>query len=137
PYEGKLRVTVEHRTAAEIAEMLRLAEAEEQARKKNEPAPKPPPKAALALPAGAAELEQDEKHLEFKIGAGKAKAVVDAWRKKLRDDGWKEETATIQPMFGNLSFKKEDGDLTITYVDTGLMPAQVMVMAIGATVETA
>jgi len=57
-------------------------------------------------------------------------------RAKLSQAGWKEETATLQPMLRNLSFKKDRGSLSVIYVDTGLLPAEITISAVGAAIET-
>jgi hypothetical protein len=134
PVEDKLRVTLKHETAAEVAEIDRLAKSEVERRKK-EPA-KPLPKVDIAVPADAQDVEQTDNHLEFTVGARKAKAAVGPLRAKLRQGGWKEEAVTMEPMFGSLLFKKGDNRLSITYVDTGLMRAKITILAIGATIET-
>jgi hypothetical protein len=131
---GKLRVTLKHFTAVELAELDRLAKAEEARRKQSAP---PRPTVDVALPAEAKEIEQTRNRIEFKLDAGKAKAAVESLRTKLREAGWKEQRVSLQPMAGTLSFTKGPGNLTIIYVDTGLMLAEVTISAIGVTFERA
>jgi hypothetical protein len=146
---GKIRVSLQHQSAAEIAELDRLIKAQGPAlRKKAEEreakeaaefaeAHKPLPKVAVSLPADAADLEQTKDQIKFKVGNGKAKAIAETWRRQFRDAGWKENIATLEAMAGAISLSKEKQSLTINYSDTGMMPAEINISAMGAELEAA
>jgi hypothetical protein len=133
--EGKRRILLRWQSAAEVAELERLAKAEIERCKAEKN--KPLPKLAVTIPAGATELQEAKNRLEFKLPAGKAKAVVDAWRKKFAKDDWKESAAVLEDMAGSISLDKGDRHLTITYTDTGFMPAEITIQATGAELEKA
>jgi hypothetical protein len=133
--EGNRRVLLRWQSAAEVAELERLAKAEINRRKAEKN--KPLTKLAMAIPAEATELEEAKNRLEFKLPAGKAKAAVEAWRKQYAKDDWKESAAVLEDMAGSISLDKGDRHLTITYTDTGFMPAEITIQATGAELEKA
>src|ERR1017187_2553889 len=96
---------------------------------------KPLPKLAVTLPADAKGVEQAKDEIKFTVGNGKAKAVVETLRGQFREAGWKEDLATLNAMAGALSFSKEKQSLTISYTDTGMMPAEISLSAMGAELE--
>ena len=144
---GKLPVSVRFQSAAEIAELdrkikelapaIRAAaeakQAEEAARLAE--ANKPPPKVAVTLPADVKDVEQTKDAIKFTVGKGKAQAAAEALRAQFREAGWKEDFASVTPMTGALSFSKEKQSLTLSYTDTGMMPAEVNLSAMGAELE--
>jgi hypothetical protein len=149
--DGKLPVSLLFQSAAEIAELDRKIKEEAPARKaafeakKAEEAAqevaqvaeanKPLPKLAVTLPADAKGVEQAKDEIKFTVGNGKAKAVVETLRGQFREAGWKEDLATLNAMAGALSFSKEKQSLTISYTDTGVMPAEISLSAMGAELE--
>lgn len=144
---GKLPVSLQFQSAAEIAELdrqlkeqapkIRAAaqarQAEEDARTAE--ANKPLPKLGVTLPAYAKGVEQTKDEIKFTVANGKAKAAAEALRKQFRDAGWKEDLATLDPMAGALSFSKEKQSITVSYTDTGVTPAEISVSAMGAELE--
>jgi hypothetical protein len=146
---GKLLFSVRFQSAAEIAERdrkikeqapaLRAAaekEAAEEAARAAELAEKnKAPKVAVALPGDAKDVKQTKDQIKFTVGKGKAKAAVEAFRTQFREAGWKENVASMAAMAGTLSFSKEDQSVTITYNDTGFMPAEVTLSAFRAELE--
>jgi len=146
---GKQSVSLQHQSAAEIAELERQIKehepeikakiakerAAEDARWQAEHAPKVLPKFAIALPDGVNSLEMKNDEIKFKVGNGKAKAVVATFRKQFHDAGWKEDAAALDAMAGAVSFSKEKQSLTINYTDTGVMPAEVTLSAMGVELE--
>lgn len=145
--DGKTSVSLQHQSAAEIAELERRIKAEaprlkaEMQRREAEEAAqfaeahKPLPKIPVALPGDAKDVEQSASEIKFTIGKGKAKAIVETWRKQFRESGWKEDIATLEGMAGAVSLSKEKQSLTIHYTDTGFMPAEVNLSAMGAELE--
>jgi len=89
------------------------------------------PKLAIALPDGVTSLTMKNDEIKFNVGNGKAKGVVEAFRKQFRDAGWKEDVATLDAMAGAVSLSKEKQSLTLNYTDTGVMPAEVTLSAMG------
>jgi hypothetical protein len=61
--------------------------------------------------------------------------VVEAWRREFRDAGWKEDAASVEALVGAVSLSKERQSLSINYTDTGVMPAEVSISAIGVELE--
>ena len=144
---AKLSVSLSFQSAAEIAELDRKIKEEAPARraafeaKKAEEAAreaeanKPLPKVDVTLPADAKGVEQTKDEIKFTIANGKAKAAAESLRKQFSEAGWKEDIATLNAMAGMLSFSKEKQSLTINYTDTGMMPAEIRLSAIGAELE--
>ncbi|MCC6125493.1 MAG: hypothetical protein IT426_11055 [Pirellulales bacterium] len=133
--EGKSRVLLKYQTAAEVAEIGRLAKAE--LARRNAEADKPLPKLTVAIPSEATEIERSKNRLEFKLPAGKAKAVVESWRKQFGKDGWKETVAAMEDVAGSISFDKGDRHLALIYSDTGFLPAEITLQATGVEFERA
>jgi hypothetical protein len=136
-YEGKTRALLKHMSAAEVEDEERRAK--EAIAKRNNAKPAPAGKVAITLPAIATDIKREKSEVVFQLPNGKVKGIVDAWRKQFVKDGWKEEAAALEPMAGTLSVKKGEQSLTIVYVDTGFLPAEVTVSVFGgeldATVE--
>jgi hypothetical protein len=78
-------------------------------------------------------MKNDE--IKFKVGNGKAKAVVETFRKQFHDAGWREDAAALDAVGGAVSFFKGGQSLTINYIDTGVMPAEVTLSAMGVELE--
>jgi len=132
-FEGNTRALLKHQTAAEVEEVERLAKAKIEEQKKAKSAPTD--KVQLALPAIATGVEKKKNSVEFKLPNGKVKGVVEDWRKQFAKDGWKEETAVVDPMAGSVSLTKGNLTLTVVYVDTGFLPAEVTMSVIGGELD--
>jgi len=133
--DGKRRILLRHYTAAEVEEQDRRAKAAID--RKNAEKNKPLAKYAVALPAGASGVKADKAQIEFKVGSGKAKAAVDAWRKQFAKDGWKEQVDALEDMAGSLSFRKDNQELDVTFVDPGFIPGEITLRARGVELERA
>jgi hypothetical protein len=133
----KLRGTLKRETAAESAHMARLAEAGAEFLKGARPKPSRLPEVDITLPAGAREVERSDTRIAFRVGAGEARAAVEALRAPLRQAGWKEEVATLEALFGTLSLRKDGGGLAVVYFDLGPTPAEVTISANGVVFEEA
>lgn len=141
-FDGRLRVEVKHQTAAEVEAIDAAIDAKiaERKKKEEEDAKKPKPgkgKLSVTLPADAKDIEAEASELKFTLGAGKSKPFVESLRKKLKGDGWKETTATLEAMFGLVLLEKGDQDVTLRYVETGVFPAEVTISATGVELEQA
>src|SRR5262245_25492473 len=150
---GKQSVSLQHQSAAEIAELDRQLkehepeirakakkqQEEEEARWKAENAAAHAatvlPKFAVTLPAGLTGLEAKANEIKFNVPKGNAKPVVEAWRKEFRDAGWREDAASVEALAGAVSLSKGRQSLSINYTDTGVMPAEVSISAIGVELE--
>jgi len=149
---GKQSVSLQHQSAAEIAELDRQLkehepeirakakkqQEEEEARWKAENAARAAevlPKFAVTLPAELTSLEAKASEIKFNVPKGNAKPVVEAWRKEFRDAGWKEDAASVEALAGAVSLSKGRQSLSINYTDTGVMPAEVSISAIGVELE--
>lgn len=144
-FEGKLRANLDQQTAAEFAEAMRLAEAEEAKRKAEaaqyakqaaEKAAKDRVTVTIAVPNGAKAVKRTKDRIEFKLAAGKAKASVQTIRADLLKNGWKGAAKALEPLGGSVIVSKKLGiTLAIVYIDTGLGDAEIMISAIGAEIE--
>jgi hypothetical protein len=145
---GKLPVEVRFQSAAEIAELDRKikeqapairAAAEAKAAKEAArlaEANKPPPKIPVTLPADAKGVERTKDTIKFTVGKGKAMAAAEALRAQFREAGWKEDFASVTAMTGTVSFSKEKfQSLTLSYTDTGMMPSEINLSAMGVELE--
>lgn len=139
PQDEFLRGTLEHRSAAEVDELDRLAKAEADKKKANaidRPHPESKPTVALALPADAKNIAEDDGDLEFTVKSGTGKSTVEALRKALVDAGWTEDNATLETSAGVVALSKKDsGSLTIHYTDIAGMPAEIGVTGFGVVVK--
>ena len=150
--DGKQSVSLQHQSAAEIAELDRQLkehepeirakakkqQEEQEAQWKAENAARAAevlPKFAVTLPARLTELEANASEIKFNVPKGNAKPVVEAWRKEFRDAGWKEDAASVEALAGAVSLSKGRQSLSINYTDTGVMPAEVSISAIGVELE--
>lgn len=133
--DGKTRVLLKYQSAAEVAEIEQRIKANFERQKAEEN--KPLPKLVVALPTGATNLQQAKNRIEFQLPAGKARAAVEAWQKQLAKDGWKEKVSVIEDMAGSISFTKGSQDISVTYSDTGFLPAEVTVHATNVELELA
>lgn len=124
--EKVLRVTVKHQSAAEVAAIeKRLDEQAAAAKmKKDQEKNAKLPTVKITLPKGATLTEVTKKQLEFTVGAGKAKAAATSIRKALKEAGWKEDVTAAEDMLGEIGFTKDKQEISLSYVDTGIMPAE-------------
>jgi hypothetical protein len=131
------RVSLQHQSAAEVAELDQKIDAEIAARQKREQEErnKPKPKVVVTLPNGSQEVSASEREIEFQLASGKAKATVDALVKQLRSDGWQADPVVGDDSAGQISLKKGEGELSVLYVDPGLIPAEVTITASGVNLE--
>lgn len=136
--EGITRGNLNHMTAAEVAEQIRLANEKDAKQKaENEKQEKMAAKAAakervtvaIAVPTAAKDVEQTKDKVEFKLASGKGRAAAEAIRDDLVKKGWKKDVSSLQGPAGTVVMSKAKGTLTITYIDTGVMDAEVSVVA--------
>ena len=145
--EGKRNVAVSFMSADDMAEAERqskeegkrikekLAAEKEKMAAQAVQAERDKPRVIVSMPAGASGMEQTKDGLKFVVGNGRAKAVAETWRKQFSDAGWKEDAASLDAMAGMLSFTKGSGSFTISYTDTGFIPAEVSISGHGVVVE--
>jgi hypothetical protein len=131
--DDQRRVLLKYQSAAEIAELDRLIK--EESERKKMAANKPLEKLAIALPPGAADVEQTKTRIEFKIRAGQAQPLAETWRKRFAEEGWQEEVAAFEKMAGSISFSKGQQNVSLSYVDTGILAAEVTLQAHGVELE--
>ncbi len=124
--EGVLRVRLKHQFAAEVAaEEQRFAAAVAAKKKQREQEKNPSfPKVTVTLPKDATMNEIAKQRLEFTVATGKSKATAAAIRKQFKDAGWKEEVLTADDMIGEIAFKKDKQEVSLSYINTGIMPAE-------------
>jgi hypothetical protein len=133
PVNGLQRVLIRHQAAAEVADQERLAKiaAERMSREKEQEARK----LTIELPKDAQEVEATEDQVEFTLAAGKARAAVEVLRGTLKQAGWTEADSRLEAMFGNILLTKDKARVTLTYIETGIMPAEVTITAFGVKLE--
>lgn len=126
-FEGNRRVTLQHMTAAEVAaQEARIKAALAQKKLDSE---KPLPKLKLAVPSDAADAKKEKNQLSFKVPTGKAKGIVDGWRKTLTGDGWKEEVSAYSAEAGSIAFRKDKQYVQVSHIDPGFIPGEITVAA--------
>ncbi len=132
--DGKTRVLLKHQTAAEVKEQM---DREDAARAKNTAATKPTPsnKLAVALPATAKDVKVSNGEIEFTTAGGQAKPAALSIATSLKNSGWKTGEQVTEAMAGTLIFNKDQQTITIVYVDTGFLPAEVTITGIGVELE--
>lgn len=131
--ESSTRVLLKLRTADEVAAETEQLEKRQVPQSEKPDAPSSPSagKLVIALPADAKDVDWAADLVEFTVPIGKGKAVFTTLRKGLRDAGWKEESVTVESLSGNLTVIKDQGLVTVLFVDIGGEPAQISIMAIG------
>ena len=138
---GKTRTSLLHQSAAQVEELDRQVKAQGERIKKQlaEEKNRPTPKVILSLPAGARDAQANKSTLKFTTANGQAKAAVEAMARQLTGTGWKQDTATLEPLAGMVSLSLESArqSLNISYTDTGFTPVEVQVTLIGADIELA
>lgn len=139
PTEGKVRAALIYSTAEEVAaEERRVAAGMAKLREKlAKDAAAPKAKAVLSLPADTGGKALTKDNLKFNVPAGKAKAAVESLRKQLIGAGWKEQSANLDAVAGNVILTQPDRSLNIIYMDPGFMPAEVTVTPAGVEIELA
>ncbi len=136
-FEGKTRGLLRFQTAAEVEEQDRLAKAELERRAKEKPAPTNAKKIAINVPTSAKDVKASNDEITFTVSAGKAKAVVEQLVKELTSQGWKGDVSSLDALAGVASLSNDTAQLTIHYTDTGVIPSEVTIDAIGIGLEQA
>ena len=67
--------------------------------------------------------------------AGAAKVAVASLRRQLTEAGFEETESTLEMEFGTVVLQKEGQTITLSYVDTGVLPPEVTIRASGAALE--
>ena len=136
--EKKVRVTLNHQSAAEVEELDRRAKLamEEEKKKREAENNKPKPKAAISLPAAASDVQATKEEVEFHVSTGHGKAAVDKIVAQLTAAGWKPDTSAAgDKAAGQVSLDKDGHSVKILYVDPGFIPAQITVSGWGVELE--
>ncbi len=129
------RVNLRHQSAAEVEAESLKAKALAKAAKMKKDAPSP--KVTIKLPVGAKVGEKTARSIEFTVAASSARARVISLGKTLTAAGWKENVSSLDPMAGVLSFTKDQGSISMDYVDIGLGPAEISITGTGVDLEPA
>lgn len=133
--EGKTRGLVQFSTAAEIAAMEERIAADVE--RKKTAANKPKPKLAIAVPVGAEKVDATPSKIKFTFSTGKARAAVETLQKQLVAAGWATQNATLEAMFGTVSLEKDGKSVSLTYVETGVLPPEITISCFGIELEVA
>jgi len=133
---AKTHVKLEHRSAAEVAEIDRkikaqVAKAKKERDEQEKERNKPKPKVALTLPADAQKIETTPTEIEFQLPSGQAKTALAALDKQLTAAGWKADRSIGGKSGGKVSFKKDEHEISIHYIDPGVavVPARISISA--------
>jgi hypothetical protein len=130
-FNDQARAVLRFKSAKEVAEREERAEKRAQQRMKQAAAPKDVDVLDVAVPADAKNLEIDSDSIEFQLAAGRARKIAERWRQEYIKAGWKEQTAVLQNVAGAVVLTNDSRTLTISYTDTGFMPAEVSIDATG------
>lgn len=131
--EKVLRVKVRYQTAAEVdAKEKRFQEA--MAAKKNAPKPKVGT-VKIEVPKGAEFTEVTAQQLEFTVATGKAKAAATAIRAALKKAGWEATIIVDEVLTGQFNLEMGDAEISIQFVDTGVLPAEFTIRGTGVNLE--
>jgi hypothetical protein len=135
--DDKLRVSLIYRSAAEEAELEAGAQAAIEAKKN---AAKNAPQLgqlAIELPDEAKNLKATKKKIEFNLADGKSKPYAESLLKTLKAAGWKDKSTKLEKQYGLVLLENGERDLTISYVETGVIPAEFTISAHGVELEQA
>ncbi len=127
------RVLARYQTADEVLAVERRLQEERQRREAL--ASQPLPRVGLKLPAEARDVEMAATRLEFTATLGEGRRTVHRLRDQLAEGQWEVESASDEPMFGSVVMRKGDQRVTLTYVESGVLPPDITVTARGAELE--
>ncbi|MEX2140190.1 MAG: hypothetical protein WD894_13070 [Pirellulales bacterium] len=149
PQEGKIRGTLKHQSAAELAEIERLIELDrprreaelkrklkeeadekarlEQEKRDKEAAEKARRRVVVELPADAKAVTFKAGEIKFSVPLGKAKTAAEAIGKPLRDNGWKERNYATSTTAGTLDYRRDGQSVNISYSDTQFLGTEVII----------
>ncbi len=85
----------------------------------------------VRIPKAAQGLKLETSEIKFTMEPTKGKLLAQAWQKIFEKDGWKTETATLEAVAGVVLMVKEKMSLTISYTDTGILPAEISLDGVG------
>jgi hypothetical protein len=92
----------------------------------------------VRLPKNATALElTDTTRLVLSVPAGKADSAVTALRVQFIGEGWHELSVVRKELTGTISFVRGRQQLTLTYADTEVVPAEIVLQAAGVDLEVA
>lgn len=131
--DRKTRCLLKHESAAEVQEKYEREKAAAMKAVSNKPTPSP--KLSLKLPAKAIDVKVTQGEIGFKIANGQAKPAALEIAAALKADNWKAGEQVTDAMAGTLLFSKGDQSLTIIYLDTAVLPAEVTISATGVQLE--
>ncbi|MBA3312433.1 MAG: hypothetical protein H0T47_03945 [Planctomycetaceae bacterium] len=134
-FEGMTRGLLRFQTAAEVTEQDRVAKAELERRAKEKSSPPAAKAVSMPVPADAKNIKVTKGEIEFNVANGKAKAAVERLVKALTSEGWKGDVKNYDDLAGAVSLSNGSAHLTIHYTDTGVLPAEVGIDAIGVELE--
>lgn len=130
-FEQQARVLLRFFSAQEVADLELRARQQAQERMKQATPAKHAEVLEIDVPAGAKQLKIDGDTIEFQLAAGQARNTVENWRQQFLKAGWKEQSAVLEKVAGVILLTSESKTLTISYTDTGFMPAEVSMDATG------
>jgi hypothetical protein len=122
-------------TAAEVRELDERLRAAAEKKKLERSSATALPKLTIAIPAEAKQVETAKSRIEFKLGSDKLKPTLAAWRKRFAEDGWKEDFASLDQQAGSIIFKKGEQQVSVNYIDTGFLPAEITISSMGVELE--
>ena len=90
----------------------------------------------IKVPEGTKVNRTSDNVLQIKVGAGKGMKTAEFIQGHLAADGWEAEGDDLEKDSGNLDFKKDNQSITLTYVDTGFTDVMMMLIGIGAELDS-
>lgn len=90
----------------------------------------------IKVPDGAEVNRTSDNVLQIKVGAGKGMKTAEFIQGHLAAAGWEVEGDDLEKDSGNLDFKKDNQSITLTYVDTGFTDVMMMLIGIGAELDS-
>lgn len=93
--------------------------------------PKAEDSTIVRVPAGIKVNQTNNNVLQIKASAGKGLTTAEFISGHLKADGWESDDAKMFKSSGNQSFTRDNGTISLSYVDTGFGDITVMLIGIG------
>jgi hypothetical protein len=129
--DGKTTVFVHFSTSAEVARLDALAKEEVAKMKEKQEQDNRKITVTVALPKGAKIDSQDDQEIELITATGGAKKVADQMVRYFTERDWTSEVLASEKQLGEITLKKEDLTLQVSWVDPGFIDGSVTLSASG------
>jgi hypothetical protein len=129
--DGKTTVFVHFSTAAEVARLDASAKEQAAKMKQKQEQENRNITVIVALPKGAKIDSQDDQEIELITATGGAKKVADQLVRYFTEREWTSEVLASEKQLGEITLKKDDLTLQISWVDPGFIDGSVTLSASG------